>query len=88
MSNLRINSFSEYKKAYKESVEHPEKFWESIAENFIWKKKWDKTLEYDFSKPYFKWFLGGKLNITENILDRHLEKMEIKQRSFGNLTIR
>ena len=74
MSNLRINSFSEYKKAYKESVEHPEKFWESIAENFIWKKKWDKTLEYDFSKPYFKWFLGGKLNITENILDRHLEK--------------
>ena len=74
MSNLRINSFSEYKKAYKESVEHPEKFWNGIAENFVWKKKWDKTLEYDFSKPNFKWFVGGKLNITENILDRHLEK--------------
>ena len=74
MSNLRINSFSEYKKAYKESVEHPEKFWNGIAENFVWKKKWDKTLEYDFSKPNFKWFVGGKLNITENILDRHLDK--------------
>ncbi len=74
MNNLRINSFSEYKKEYKESVDNPEQFWDKIAEHFIWKKRWDKTLEYDFSKPDFKWFVGGKLNITENILDRHLEK--------------
>lgn len=74
MNNLRINSFSEYKKSYKESIENPEAFWDKIAENFVWKKRWDKTLEYDFSKPDFKWFLGGKLNITENVLDRHLEK--------------
>ena len=74
MNNFRINSFSEYKKAYKESVENPEEFWGGIAEEFIWKKKWDKTLSYDFSKPEFKWFEGGKLNITENVLDRHLLK--------------
>ncbi|RLZ12331.1 acetate--CoA ligase [Faecalibacter macacae] len=74
MNKLRINSFSEYKKAYKESVDNPEAFWDQIAEQFVWKKKWDKTLEYDFSKPEFKWFQGGKLNITENVLDRHLQK--------------
>ena len=74
MIDVRIKSFSEYKKAYKESVENPEKFWDAIAEQFIWKKKWDKTLEYDFTTPDFKWFEGGQLNITENVLDRHLEK--------------
>lgn len=74
MNELRINSFSEYKKAYKESVENPEQFWDSVAEQFVWKKKWNKTLEYDFSIPEFKWFQGGKLNITENVLDRHLQK--------------
>ncbi|MBF0596504.1 acetate--CoA ligase [Faecalibacter rhinopitheci] len=74
MNNLRINSFSEYKKAYKESIENPEMFWDNIAENFLWKKKWNNTLEFDFSKSEFKWFKEGKLNITENVLDRHLEK--------------
>lgn len=74
MNKLRINSFSEYKKAYKESVDNPEKFWDDVADQFVWKKKWDKTLEYDFSVPEFKWFQGGKLNITENVLDRHLLK--------------
>ncbi len=74
MNNFQLKSFSEYKKAYKESVENPEQFWDKIAEEFVWRKKWDKTLSYDFSKPEFKWFEGGKLNITENVLDRHLEK--------------
>ena len=73
MNKLRITSFSDYKKQYKESTENPEAFWDRIAEQFVWKKKWDKTLEFDFSKPEFKWFEGGKLNITENVLDRHLE---------------
>lgn len=74
MLDVRINSFSEYKKAYRESVENPEAFWDNIAEQFVWSKKWNKTLSYDFSKPEFKWFEGGQLNITENVLDRHLEK--------------
>lgn len=74
MNKLRITSFSDYKKQYKESIENPEAFWDNVAAQFVWKKKWDKTLEFDFSKPEFKWFQGGKLNITENVLDRHLEK--------------
>lgn len=75
MENLQIRSFAEYKKAYKKSVKNPEAFWDEIAETFTWKQKWDKTLEWDFEKPEVKWFQGGKLNITENCLDRHLEKL-------------
>ncbi|SDS73850.1 acetyl-coenzyme A synthetase [Gillisia sp. Hel1_33_143] len=79
MKDIQIKSFAEYKKAYQESVENPEAFWDNIADKFYWQKKWDKTLEWDFSKPEIKWFQGGKLNITENCLDRHLKE-------FGNKT--
>ena len=75
MKNLQIKTFAQYKKAYKKSTEDPETFWNEIAETFQWKKKWDKTLEWDFTKPEVKWFQGGKLNITENCLDRHLETL-------------
>jgi acetyl-CoA synthetase len=67
-----IQSFEEYQKQYKNSVESPEEFWADIANDFVWKKKWDKVLEWDFHKPEVKWFIGGKLNITENCIDRHL----------------
>ncbi len=70
--SLRIKSFEEYHSAYKNSIENPEGFWEAVADTFTWKKKWDKTLSWDFKKPDVKWFEGGKLNITENCLDRHL----------------
>ncbi|GAB2777573.1 acetate--CoA ligase [Salinimicrobium soli] len=73
MENFQIKTFAEYKKAYRKSIKNPEAFWEEIANNFTWHKKWDKTLEWDFEKPEVKWFQGGKLNITENCLDRHLE---------------
>jgi len=66
------NSQSEYLEAYKDSVTEPEKFWSEVAEDFKWKKKWTKTLEWDFHKPEVKWFINGKLNITENCIDRHL----------------
>ncbi|MCB0754094.1 MAG: acetate--CoA ligase [Flavobacteriales bacterium] len=69
----KINSLAEYREQYKRSVEDPEGFWNEKAETFQWKKKWDKTLEWEFETPSVKWFLGGKLNITENCLDRHLE---------------
>jgi len=68
----KITSPSEYQQVYKESVEQPEKFWESVASDFTWRKKWETVLEWDFSKPEVKWFVGGKLNITENCIDRHL----------------
>ncbi|MDA3614525.1 acetate--CoA ligase [Polluticaenibacter yanchengensis] len=69
----QIKSLKEYQEAYKESVENPEAFWGNVAESFTWKKKWDKVLEWNFKEPSIKWFQGGKLNITENCIDRHLE---------------
>ena len=72
--NSKIINLKEYQKEYAKSITNPEKFWEKKAENFYWHKKWDKVLEWDFSIPKINWFEGGKLNITENCLDRHLEK--------------
>jgi acetyl-CoA synthetase len=71
---MRIKTFEEYQQAYKQSVENPEAFWAGVAENFLWKKKWDKVLEWNFDEPKVRWFLNAKLNITENCLDRHLEQ--------------
>lgn len=68
----QLKSLEEYKKAYKESVESPEMFWANIAETFVWKKKWDKVLEWNFIEPKIEWFRGAQLNITENCIDRHL----------------
>ncbi len=73
MQHLRIKSLQEYKETYQKSIDQPEQFWNEVAESFYWHKKWDKTLQWDFTKPEVKWFEGGKLNITENCLDRHLE---------------
>lgn len=78
MQHLKITSFKDYQDTYKTSIDQPEQFWEEVAESFVWKKKWDTTLEWDFSKPDVKWFQGGKLNITENCLDRHLEERSNK----------
>src|ERR1035437_977811 len=70
--SYQLNSLSDYQAAYKKSVEDPEAFWAAIAEQFSWRRKWDKVLEWNFTDPMIKWFSGGKLNITENCLDRHL----------------
>ena len=70
----QIKSLEAYKEAYKKSIEDPEKFWSNIAEHFLWKRKWDKVLEWNFTEPKIEWFKGAKLNITENCLDRHLEE--------------
>lgn len=67
------SNLEEYNNLYKYSVDNPEQFWSDVADSFVWKKKWSKVLEYDFSKPKFEWFVDGKLNITENCLDRHVE---------------
>lgn len=69
----KIDSLAEYKEQYAKSISDPEGFWNEKAETFRWKKRWDKTLEWEFETPSVKWFLGGKLNITGNCLDRHLE---------------
>jgi len=67
-----ISSFEEYQNQYDFSVENPEAFWTEVANDFLWKRKWNNVLEWDFHQPEVKWFEGGKLNITENCLDRHL----------------
>ncbi len=69
---LQIRSWEEYQAAYRRSVADPEGFWAEQARSFVWRKPWDKVLEWEFDTPSVKWFLGGKLNITENCLDRHL----------------
>ncbi len=67
---MRINSFEEYKRIYQYSVENPETFWGEIAENFHWRKKWNKVLnDWNFTEPNVKWYVNAKLNITENCLD-------------------
>jgi len=72
---FQIKSIEEYNIAYAKSIAQPEQFWNDIAEHFLWRKKWDKALQWDFQKPDVKWFLNGKLNITENCIDRHLDRL-------------
>lgn len=73
MSNYHIKHLEEYYQVYRKSTRNPEGFWEEIAEeHFVWRKKWDSVLHWDFKKPEVKWFDGAKLNITENCIDRHL----------------
>ncbi len=73
MSNYHIKNLEEYFQIYRKSVQNPEAFWEEIAEeHFVWRKRWNSVLSWDFSKPEVKWFEGGQLNITENCIDRHL----------------
>ncbi len=67
-----IATFDEYKKEYQKSIENPEVFWDGVANEFSWKQKWTKTLEWNFEEPKVKWFIDGKFNITENAIDRHL----------------
>ncbi|MCB0475663.1 MAG: acetate--CoA ligase [Flavobacteriaceae bacterium] len=73
MSNYHIKHLEEYFQVYRKSVRNPEAFWEEVAEeHFVWRKRWNNVLEWDFKKPEIKWFEGAKLNITENCIDRHL----------------
>lgn len=68
----KIQTLGGYIHEYQKSVNEPEAFWSRIAENFHWRKKWDKVVDWNFAEPKINWFVNGKLNITENILDRHL----------------
>ncbi len=69
---FQIQSYEAYQNAYKKSVDDPEGFWSEVANHFLWRKRWDKVLEWNFKDPKVEWFKGAKLNITENCIDRHL----------------
>ena len=71
MSN-KIQTLGGYIHEYQKSVQQPEQFWARIAESFHWRKGWDEVVKWNFDEPDVKWFTNGKLNITENILERHL----------------
>jgi len=68
----QIKSLEEYQEAWKKSITDPASFWSEIASHFVWKKPWEKTVDWNFKEPSVKWFQGAQLNITENCLDRHL----------------
>ncbi len=73
MSQYHIKTQEDYKAAYQHAIERPEEFWKGIADNYQWRKPWTTLLEWEFTTPTIKWFKEGKLNITENCLDRHLK---------------
>jgi acetyl-CoA synthetase len=68
----KIHSLGGYIYEYQKSLANPEAFWAQQAENFFWRKTWDKVIDWNFDTPSIKWFVNGKLNITENIFERNL----------------
>ncbi len=70
-ANAHIKSFEEYERLYDEAAKDPQAFWAKQAEELHWSKTWDTVLEWN--EPFAKWFVGGKINISYNCLDRHLE---------------
>src|SRR6202158_4471797 len=68
--NARIKSLGQYRRMYRESIRQPAKFWAREASELVWRAPWKKVLEW--KAPFAKWFVGGKLNLSENCLDRHL----------------
>ena len=68
----RLHTLSGYFHEYQKSVAQPEEFWARIADSFHWKKRWSKVLQWNFEEPDVRWFVDGKLNITENIFEKNL----------------
>jgi acetyl-CoA synthetase len=71
-AQAHIKSEAQYKRLYRESIKNPAKFWGQVAEDLHWFKKWTRVLD-DRKAPFFKWYVGGKTNISYNCLDRHLD---------------
>jgi len=69
----QIKTYDQYLQAWNKSIKEPEAFWADVASHFSWRKPWEKVSEWNFREPNVKWFLNGKLNITENCIDRHLK---------------
>ena len=70
--HAHIDSEAEYRRLYKKSIQNPEKFWAGIASELHWFKKWNQVLDAK-KKPFYRWFVGGKTNLSYNCLDRHLD---------------
>ncbi|HWP39535.1 MAG TPA: AMP-binding protein, partial [Tepidisphaeraceae bacterium] len=70
-AKAHIRSMDQYRQMYRESIEHPEQFWATVADELYWSTKWNKVLEWNV--PYAKWFVGGKTNMSANCLDRQIK---------------
>src|SRR4051812_49037157 len=79
-AKARIKSFDEYERLYAEAAADPPGFWAKQAEDLDWYRKWDTILEWN--EPFAKWFVGGKINISSNCLDRHLTKWRRNKAAF------
>ncbi len=71
-TTTQIKTIEEYRALYERSIKDPETFWGELADHLHWYRKWDKVLDYDFGEAKINWFKGGKLNVSDNCLDRHL----------------
>ena len=71
--NAHINSLVKYKEIYNKSIEDPDSFWSDIAKRITWYKPWEKVRDFNFQNGEIKWFENGKLNVSYNCLDRHVE---------------
>ena len=71
--NAHINSLDKYNEMYNKSIEDPDSFWSDIAKRITWYKPWEKVRDFNFQNGEIKWFENGKLNVSYNCLDRHVE---------------
>ena len=72
-SKAHVKTIDEYHQKYNNSIEHRDEFWATKAERISWSKKWDSVSDFDFISARINWFQGGKLNVSYNCLDRHVE---------------
>jgi len=72
LSDFQLKSPEAFQEAYRNSIDNSSEFWAEIASTFQWHKPWKEVLRYDWSTPSTEWFVEGKLNITVNCLDRHV----------------
>ncbi|QYO67243.1 acetate--CoA ligase [Leptolyngbya sp. 7M] len=79
-ANAHIKSFAEYEKLYSDAAADPQTFWAKQAEELHWFRKWESVLEWH--EPFAKWFVGGKLNISYNCIDRHLSSWRKNKAAF------
>ena len=70
--SIKVQTLAGYFHEYQKSVLQPDRFWARVAESFHWNEPWNEVVRWNFNEPSVEWYVGGKLNITENILDRYL----------------